>query len=87
MSNLVSNLGRTISRRISGERPKEKSDMIGNDANQDGATGAVAPNQNNNKDDIHHDEKSWSDIKPKGSHSYLCAFCDEWFCANCAHIK
>ena len=100
MSNLVSNLGRAISRRISGERPKEKSDMVGNDANQDGATGAVAPNQNNNKDDIHHDqsandeqsacstcEKSWSDIKPKGSHSYLCAFCDKWSCANCAHIK
>ena len=58
MSNLVSNLGRAISRRISGERPKEKSDMVGNDANQDGATGAVAPNQKNNKDDIHHDQSA-----------------------------
>ena len=23
----------------------------------------------------------------KGSHSYQCALCDKWFCANCAQIK
>ena len=96
MSNPVSEFGRAILRRVSGEhREKNSQAMVGNDANQDGDR--TAPNQNKAEGDIHAEgkeqdacftcQKIWNDIKPKGSHCYLCAFCDKWFCANCAQIK
>ena len=95
MNNVASGIGRAIIRHFSGESPETKSEMVGNDARQDGAgagtgkvnkAGDTKKQVSDEQSDCTTCKKPWSDIKPKG-HSYMCAFCDQWFCANCAQIK